>query len=133
MGDVGTGASLTLVTSGWTGEILSINGNNIGAREVVETSHLGTTVARTYMPGDLYDPGELEVELAWDPDEPPPYAAVAEVIRVTLPIPAGGAGGAKYEASGFLTQTGFAVPLEERMTASFTVKWSGEITQTDST
>ena len=56
MADIGTGASLTFGTSSASFDLLSINPTN-HSRPVVDTTHLGTTTARTNTPVDLIDTG----------------------------------------------------------------------------
>jgi hypothetical protein len=127
--DVGTGTTLTGGTSGWTSPILSIEVSDI-SRESVETSHLGTTTAKTFMPGDLYDPGSIELEILFDTDNVssvglPPISAAAETWTITFPIPSGLATGATAAGSGFLTGWGWSIPLEDRVTGTVTLKMTG--------
>jgi len=123
--DVGTGSTITF-SSGFFGEILSIGWSGI-SREAIETSHMGTTGGRTFIPGDLYDPGELSVELNFEAtdDVTTPIAAAAETVTVTFP------GSDTWAASGFMTSFEITDPLEDKMTASATIKFSGDITVTD--
>lgn len=124
MADVGTGTAITF-DSGFFAEILSVNWSGI-SRESIDTSHMGTTGGMTFTPGDLYDPGELQVEMAFVPGTSPPYDGAAETCTVTWPD----AGAATWAASGFMTGFEVTGPLEERMTATGTVKLSGNITIT---
>lgn len=133
MADVGSGATITFGTSAWTGSLISINGQDI-ARAVVETTALATTVAKTFMPGDLYDAGGWDIEFYLNPNEPPPITAAAETITVTFPIPAGGATGATAAASGFVSKWSPSVGgVDEVLKGKMTVKLSGQITWTDAT
>lgn len=130
MADVGTGASLTFATTGFTADIRSIDGQDI-SREVIDTTHLGTTSYKTFMPSDLADPGGLEFEIMYDPNAQPPVTSAAEVITVTFPVPAGLSTGATMSATGFISSWNWKVPLEDLMTANITVKFSGTITFAD--
>lgn len=130
--DLGTGASITFGTSGFTANITAINGQPI-TRPAIKTSHLGTTTADTFIPGDLYDPGGVQCEIQFDPDDFPPVSGAVETITVTFPLGAGGSVAAKWAFSGFMTDFSYGVPLEELMTGSFTLKASGAITPTDQT
>lgn len=125
--DIGTGATILFATSSFSAEIESIGHSGI-SREAVESTHLGTTNAKTFIAPDLYDPGELSLEMNFDPDTFPPIDQPAEVITVTFPTPIGGASGASWAASGFMTEFEYTAPLEEKMTATATVKFSGVIT-----
>jgi hypothetical protein len=121
---VGTGTTITF-DSGFFAEILSVTWSGI-SRPSIATSHMGTTTALTFVPGDLFDPGELSVELAFAPGTEPPWGDDAETVTVTWPD----AGDATWAASGFLTGFEATSQLEERMTATATVKLSGDITVT---
>lgn len=127
MAAIGTGGSITFDT-GFFAEIISANWNNID-RPAIDTTHLGTTTARTFTPGSLYDPGVLEVEIAWAAETTPGWSSAAEAC--TLEVPSAGAGGTSTWASnGFLTGMSASIPLEERQTATCTVKLTGPITVT---
>ena len=125
--DIGTGATLSF-TGDWDAEILSLSWDGI-SREAIDTSHMGTTVARTFIPADLYDPGELTVEFNLDPDYDieTVMTATAETVAVVLQD---GAGTANWSASGFITSYSWAAPLEDKMTGSATIKLTGSITIT---
>lgn len=129
--DVGAGTTLTF-SSGFAAEILSVELGGI-TREPVETTHSGTTTGKTYIPSAYYDNGELTVELNFDPDDEPPISSAAETVTVTCPIPSGGSTGATIAGSGFMTAFSASIPIEDRMTASFTIKFSGDLTWTDAT
>lgn len=126
MADIGTGASLTLGTSGTTFEILSISGNDASV-PVIDTTHLGSTTQRSKMTGELIDHGTVDVEILFDPDDPPPLG-VTETITVTFPLPSGQSTAADYSGSASITSRNWTVPLEDRMTGSFTITWLGAIT-----
>lgn len=142
--DIGTGARITFGTTGWAGNILSISHNGIG-RSKVKTSYLGTAAlsGHTYIPTDIYEPGELEIEYQQDTSNNqtatasaatskfPPYKGPAETITIILPIPAGSATGAKFSASGFVTSVEHNEPLEELITGKFTIALSGSLTHTN--
>jgi hypothetical protein len=76
------------------------------------------------MPGDYYDPGELTVEMLFDADAEPAYLVtdVAEPITITFP------GSSTWVADGFLTGFEWTAPLEDVMTATVTLKLTGDIT-----
>lgn len=132
MADVGTGATIVFTTSAFTSEITAINGTDI-SRPSLKTSHLGTTAWDTFIPGDLADAGGVDLEFLFDPDEIPPVTAAPEVITITLPIPSGGAAGATAVGTGYIESWSYGVPLEELMTGSARIKWSGEVVYSDST
>lgn len=134
--DVGTGTTLVFGTSSFTSELLSVGHSGI-SRVSIETSHMGTAAPgagkfgnMTFIPGDLSDPGELSVEFHFDPDQLPPIDKVKETITVTFPLVAGDATAAKFASDGFMTDFEYTDDLETKMTATATIKLSGEVTQT---
>ena len=135
--DVGHGTTITFGTSGFTANIESVSWDGI-ARTVIETSHMGTTAAganqfgnRTFIPGDLVDPGTLTMNIHFNPQTNPPIGAVAETITVTYPLVAGDSTPATWACSGFVSAFSLTDPMDDKMTAVLTVKFSGKVTETD--
>lgn len=129
MADEGFGTTITF-QSGFCAEILDVSWDGI-ERNAIDTSHMTTVDGwMTFLLSDLKDPGELTVELQFDPDESPPITAAAETVTVTFPIPAGGSVAATWACSGGLTSMGIAVPHNDKMTASCKLKFSGAPTFT---
>lgn len=131
--DVGTGSTITF-QSGLIAEILDVNWNGM-ARSSHETSHMGSANnAKTFVPGKLRDPGEIQVEINFDGDANYWLALIqaAETVTLTFPIPSGDVSGPSLAASGFLTNVDVSDPMEDVMTATLTIKLSGDVTQTDS-
>lgn len=124
MAEIGTGTTITF-SSGFFAEILDITGPG-AAREAIATSHMGTGSAHTFVPADLVDWGELSVEIAFDPATKPPIRGAVETITITFPNSAA----STWAFSGFLTGFEPSDPLEERMTASATIKVTGVVTVT---
>ena len=125
MAHIGTG--LTVSGTTYTAEILSVSWSGL-SREAIDTSYMGTTTARTFMAGELYDPGEVTFEVALDPGASAtlPVSAAAGTITVTHTD----TGAATWAATGFCTNMEWTVPMEDRPTASLTYKLSGAITVT---
>ena len=133
MADTGHGATIAFATSGFTAQYTSIGGSE-SSRESLETTHLGTTTGKTFVPGDLPDNGELECEFFYDPDEQPPFNSAAETITLTYPLPSGGSTAATEAFTGFITNWSRPEKVTDQlMKSTFTVKVSGDITYTDST
>ena len=126
--DVGTGTTLTFGTSGFTANLLSVDGPGM-TRESFQTSHMGTTTWHEHIPGNLSDGGEVTVEYQFEGDDvyPTLIGAVAEVITINV---AGDGAGKIYSFSGFATATTPAIPLEDIMTASVTLKAAGAVSIT---
>jgi len=124
--DIGTGTSISFVTSAFTAEFLAVDWSGI-SRGAVDSSHLLTVDWRTFIPTDLVDPGELQVEMAFDPSDEPPLHDAVERLIVTFPVPPGLTTPADWQGDGFMTDFEFGVPLEDKMTATGTLKMTGEI------
>lgn len=127
--DTGTGTTITFGTSGWTGQITNVDWDQL-TRAVIETSHLGTADANTYMPSDRYDPGEITIEGNFDGDDETPIAEDPETITVTFPLKSGDSTPGNWAATGFATSFRFGLPDEEKQTFTMTIKLSGAITYT---
>jgi len=121
--DVGTGATIGFSTS-FFATATSFSWSGV-SREALDTTTLATTAAKTYMPGDLYDPGELSVEMQWDTDlavGTPFSATTAEAVTITWPD------AETAVANGFLTSFEINTETESVMTATGTIKFTGAIT-----
>lgn len=118
--DVGTGTSIAFSTS-FLGRLTSVRWTGI-SREALETTTMATTGGRDFIPGDLYDPGELQCEIQFDTDATPPISSAAETITITWPD----AETAIF--SGFMTGFEISDVLEQVMTATATIKITGDIT-----
>jgi hypothetical protein len=102
--DTGHGAAITLATSA-----LTYKWRKIGAveqsREKVEDTDLSNTNYKSYLPGDVAEPGEFEVEFCFNPATALPSALAApETVTITGPTPPGGASGAALTGTGFITK-----------------------------
>lgn len=126
--DIATGTTVSFLISGFTGHLLDVSWDGM-ERASVDSSHLGTEDFRTFIPGELTDPGELAIELAFDPDDTPPFNGVVEEVTVTFPLFALTTP-AKWIANGFQRTFSNSAPLEEKMTATLGIKMSGAIVVT---
>jgi len=129
MADDGQGTTIAFASSGFIGEFIDVGGPNY-TRDSYETSHMGTTVAKTFNPVDLYDPGEGEFEIAYDPDKTPPITGANEVVTITDPIPTGMTVGAKRQCLAHVTSFSINRAMGARMTATIGLKFSGVVTHT---
>ena len=123
--DVGTGTTIAFGTSSFSADVMSLNGSDI-TREDIEVTHMGSTVYREFQPSDLADGGSIEMEIGFDPNSQPPILGVAETITITFPIPSGGASGATFIFTGYVSTWSWTSPKEEAMTASITIKVDGK-------
>ncbi len=132
MADEGFGVSVAF-QSGFLAEILSVNWDGLERGDIPST-HAGTAGGwMTFIPSDLKNPGELTVELQFNPDDSPPIDQPAETITVALPIPAGGSTAATWACSGYMKSMSAAIPHDDKMTASAVLKFSGQPTFTPGT
>lgn len=122
--DLGTGTTITFGTSGFAANLLSIDGPGI-SRESIDTSHMGTSNAHTFTPGDLYDGGSIDITFEFAGDDDPPYDGAEELITIDW----GGAGtGKKWTFNAFMTDYSPGAAIDERMEASATLKVTGAVT-----
>lgn len=128
--DIGTGTTIEFVDSGYTAEIISVTWDGI-ERALIDTTHLGSTPpdtdefgGKTYLIGDLEDPGELTLEMHFNPNSMLPGHQV-ETIRVTAPIVPGDSTSAYIEGQGVMRSFSFTIPTEGLMTANMRVKMVG--------
>lgn len=129
---IGTGTTVTFLTSAFSAQVTSISMSGL-SRESVDVTHMGSTGTlggKAFIPGKLADPGELTLEIHFNPDDTPPIMQAVETIRITFPLITGDTTPAKWECSGFATGFEFTDPLEAKMTGSLTIKCTGNITIT---
>lgn len=101
--DTGHGGSVA-----FTGDItaFAVPWRKIGAVdqeiEKVEDSDLSNSECKSYLPGDVAEPGEFEVEYAFDSEEDLPDILVPGTITITLPKAAGQSTAGNLAGSGFI-------------------------------
>ncbi|TWU19563.1 hypothetical protein [Allorhodopirellula heiligendammensis] len=71
--------------------------------DALETSHLATEDEKSFVPGDLVEPGEVEHEYFWNGAEIAPDARVRATLTVTMPMSPDQSAPASWVASGFFT------------------------------
>jgi hypothetical protein len=128
MAQYGNGASITWDSS-YFAEPINIDWSGV-SRPVIDTTHLGTTVARTFIGGKVYDPGTLQVEMAFNSTKSPTILSTATATTCTLTVPGTGTNTASWAASGFMSEFQWGAPMDDRQTATATIKLSGAITVT---
>lgn len=118
---IATGITVVFGTSGFTSELLDINGPGM-SREVIDISHQGTTGQRHFIGSDLWDPGEWTLSLHFNPDKD--VLAIGGANEdMTITWPATGTWIHPCTIIGY-TMTGV---LDTKMTADLTVKVSRDI------
>jgi len=79
------------------------------------------------VPGDVVDPGELEVQFNFNPDTLPPLEGSAESCTITFDE------GATWSGSAFMREFSVGVPMDGVMSGRAILAFSGNITVTADT
>lgn len=132
--DLGTGTTMTFGTSGFSSELLSINWTGI-SREVVDTTPLSITPAaagtignRRYKAAHAVDPGTLECEFHFNPNDRPPVGEPEELITVQFPLVEGDLTAARWQAQGTMISYEISgIQLDTKMVARSSIKLTGAI------
>jgi len=98
--DTGNGSTLVFADSGFVANYQRLGGIEQEVPEVPD-SQLLTEDFETRRPGDLITPGDLEAELQYDADNPPPLRTV-ELATLTYPVPEGLSNGATLAGTGWI-------------------------------
>lgn len=118
---VATGITITFA-SGFIAEFLDVSGPGL-SRESIDITHQGSVNAREFTPARLYDGGEVSIEMGYDPAANVPINEDPEDITITWPDDEGTA----ITFKGFLTKFEPSGTLEDKATASATLKVTGEV------
>lgn len=122
--DHGIGTTITFGTSAFSANLVSVDGPS-QSRAATETTHMGTTGEKTYIPFDLVDSGTTTIEIQYDGTLVVPIDQAAETITIDW----GGVGvGHQTAFSGFITEFSPSATVEDLMTASITIQATGAIT-----
>jgi hypothetical protein len=138
--NIGTGTTLTFTTSGFSAEIIeTIDWTGI-TRGAAQTTHMTTTQAttgqiggHTFIPTKFADPGQIALQVHFNPQTNPPLHQAPETIRITFPLVTGDATAAYWEGTGFMIEMGPSIPLEGVMVNRCVIKMSGIMVFTDAT
>ena len=122
----GTGATVKFDGTTIALGILSISLGGM-SRPAIDITTLASGSERDAMAGNLVDPGELVLELLLDAEigtaaTAPEFLDTASgAVIITMP----GAGNDTITAAGICTGLDMSIPLEDRMTATMTIKLHG--------
>lgn len=119
MVDIATGITMVFATSGFTCEIIDVTSPKY-TRGKVDTTHQGTTTARTSIPTDLIDWDDCVITFAFDAGTDPP-ANAGEQITITFPD------ASTWVFTGYFTEYGGEAPLDDKMVGSATLGISGDV------
>jgi hypothetical protein len=118
-----TGYGITITfASGFCAEIIGTT-PPAPSREAIDVSHTQSPDgAKQFIMSDLVDYGELAVELNYDPSAVPPIHDDFEATVINMPD------GSTHSFMGALQNYAPTGPLDDRMTATATIKVTGKIT-----
>jgi hypothetical protein len=136
--DEGRGATLTLGTNTWdTNALITSIQPEAVTRSPIETTHLGTTTARTFIAEDLVDNGGFTIEFlcnASDANATLPVLLAPETITITYAVVSTASTGQIITGSGFCTEyTPGVAQVGELIKGSAKFKWAGALTFTAAT
>lgn len=126
---IGHGCTITFASS-FFANVEDLEWSGI-SRDAIETTHMETSGGQTYLPGGNYDPGSLSVTWQHDPAEvTPPVTSSAEACTVTFSpsIATATSTSGHWSALAFMTDYGVTCPDKDKMMASATLKFTGNIT-----
>ena len=127
----GIATTVTFGTSTFTDTLLlrSVSWTGAYGRETLDTSHMGTTAARTFIGEQLYNAGEIELTYLYGAgisfSSINTQAAAAATAQDTVTI--GFGGGTAKVVKGILTGVSFGAAIGELMEFTMTLKASGAI------
>jgi hypothetical protein len=132
--DIGQGTTISfggILTNSSNSSTYRVNGINWGgiSREVVDASHMLTSGGKEFLASENYDPGEISVEIHFDPSISPipTMTNVSTTQIVAVRFANGGTNTALWSAYGFLSQFEAGAPKDDMMTGTVTIKLSGNI------
>lgn len=136
--DEGRGATLTLGTNTWeTAALITSITPDAVTRAALETTHLGTTTARSFIPEDLVDNGGFTIEFlanGADTNAILPVLQAAETVTITYAVMTGNTTGQIITGSGFCTEYNPpSASVGELLKGSAKFKWASTITFTAAT
>ncbi len=140
--DDGHGATLTLGTSTWeTAALISSIEPEPVTRAALETTHLGTATARSFIPEDLVDAGGFTINFWSNASDDSggtasqiPVLNAAETITITYAVVSTSSTGQIITGTGFCTEyTPGKAKAGELIEGSAKFKWAGALTFTKAT
>lgn len=127
MADTGNGTTITFGTTSFSASWEEIDAGE-QTRDAIEDSHLGTTGDKTYMPGDLQEPGEASGVFQWDQSFGtfPATTTAAETVTISYPLKSGESTNATLAGTAIVTRVKGPVARNgEKMMGEMTIKWDG--------
>lgn len=123
--NVATGNGATVTFTGFNGNVTTIGGAEMEI-EAIETSHLGSTGFREYIPGSLKEGGELEVEFIFTGTMPD----LGDTDTLTVAYPktnSGSTSGATLSGTAFVQNISYPEATNgEALAATINFKFNGD-------
>ena len=130
--DIGQGTYVTFGSIvGNAATHYKVNSVSLGgvSRDVVDASHLLTTGGKEFMASEVYDPGELTLEIHHDPSLNPinllTNVSTAQACVITFAN--GGSATTQWSAYGLASAFEASAPKDDMMTGTLTIKLSGNL------
>lgn len=122
----------TNITDSFFANIIDFDWSGI-ARAAIDSTHMGTVGAKTFLSGGTYDPGGISVTLQFNTTATTAAHSVAAIMTATTAalteenctMQFGAT--AAYKAFAFATDMGVAAADEDVITQSVTLKFSGAV------
>ena len=128
--DIADGATVSFGSVFSSLKLASISHSGM-TRNTVDASHLGTAGGKDFLASSMYDPGEVSCEVHFDPSLRSTIIGAmtndSTTQALTITYPNGGTATTAWSAYGYLTGFEVTASKEELMTATATVKLSGNI------
>ena len=130
LGDTGQGATLTMVGLNLVSRVKTMQLPEF-TTEKIDATGLGTTGFMQYVSGDVVDPGEISVELIFDPtdDITALQGGCGESVTITFPMSpcrTGSVSAATLIGTGFITNVQFPnLAINELMMVTLTIAFDG--------
>ena len=120
----GTGATVTFGTSTFAAQLLDIDWSG-RTRDALDSTHMGTSGTKTYIPADLRDGGEISLTYYFDCSDATDtlLAAAAETVTVAW------AANRSWAASCFCTEVGASAQIGDTMKQTVKLKVAGTVTE----
>lgn len=130
-GAVGNGITIAGATSMAIAEIIDVKLPDQKAGPINVTTMAMTNQGEVFIPPSIWDSGELELSILFNPDIVLPFNKAYEVWTITFPkTPSTATTAATWSFSGSIIEIGGKVPIKDKMSATIKIKVSGNITQT---
>lgn len=99
------------------------------SRDVVDASHMLTSGGKEFVASSIYDPGELSVEVQFDPSIRPWTAITNASVQqsVSMYFANGGTATLMWSAYGYMSGFEASVPKDDMMTGTVTIKLQGSL------